>query len=265
MRYLLNSPIRRALNSCNNVFLFCMALLLTITSCKKENKLPDLASLNLINAVVDCPKLITNFKGTEPIDYYLAGILDYNRADDRNMFSVHAGTQRLGLYKYNDTGSKSKPLYDLTLDLPVGSVHSLFLTGTVSEPEMLLVKDALPYHALADSTMGVRFVNLSKGDPVSVNIINKANGSEVSQLAYKESTAFTIYPARIDIASYVFEFRDAASGTLITSFTTENKFNPGSPFYTYWIYRNFTMALVGKPGGVGAEAQSVLVIYHKWY
>lgn len=251
-----------------NIFsalLFCLALM-SITSCKKETKLRGTASLNIINTVAGTSELATNFKGTDPNNFYLGGgFLSYKSADDRNMFRAYSGTQRLGLYNYPDTTSKSVPLYDLTLDLPVGSITSLYLTGTVSSPDMLLIKDTLPELPAADSSMAIRFVNLSQGSgPVSVNIINKANGSEVNSLAYKGVSKFNLYPVNFTMDDYVFEFRDAVSGTLIASYTTEYLSDPGGDYGSMWIYRWFTIALVGKPGGTGVDAQSILLINYNW-
>jgi len=248
-----------------HTFLFCLAMLLSITSCKKEAKLPSTAALNIINAVVGTSELATNFKGTDSIGYYLAARLPYKSSDDRNFFRSYTGKQRLGLFNIPDTTNKSAPLFDLTLDLPIGSITSLYLTGTVSSPDMLLVKDTLPEILLTDSTMGIRFVNLSQGSgPISVNIIDKANGSEISNLKYKDISRFKFYPVGFTMNNYVFEFRDAASGALIASYTTENLSDPGAGYANMWIYRWFTMALVGKPGGTGADSQSILLINYNW-
>ncbi|TCC91057.1 DUF4397 domain-containing protein [Pedobacter hiemivivus] len=242
----------------------CIALfLLVMISCKKENSLPGTAAITIVNTVVGCEKLVTNFKGTEPIDYYLARILDYNSCNYRNLFTSYSGKQRLALYNYPDTTDKSKPLFDMTLNLPVGSIYSLFLTGTVSTPDMLLLKETLPYYGQLDSLMGIRFVNLSPGSAaLSVNLVGKSNGSETATISFKSITDFKKYAVGVNINDYTFEFRDAVSGTLIADYTTSYVNDPGIEYPNPWLFRNFTLALIGKPGGTGADAQKVLLITH---
>src|SRR5262249_48007687 len=130
--------------------------------------------------------------------------------------SAYSGTQQLGIYQYPDTTGKSTPLYKLSLNLPVGSIHTLFLTGTLAAPDTMFTTDVIPYHPFSDSSISFRFVNLSAGSsPISVNIKNNAYGSEVSSLSYKGITGFKNYPAPYNVTDYNFEIRDAASGTLL--------------------------------------------------
>src|SRR5690606_34028789 len=133
-----------------------------------------------------------NFRGTAPIRYatgsrllYGFYLMTYNRT------AVPAGHCALGLFMYPDTLADSQPLFLFDLDLPAASIHTLFLTGTVDAPESILVKEELPYYAALDSTMGLRFMNLSPGSmPISVNLKNEEAGSEARELAYKDRTGF---------------------------------------------------------------------------
>jgi hypothetical protein len=216
-------------------------------SCSKQKNAPGTASLTLINAVPgSTPSLVTNFSGTGPIVWYSNALkLTYGAATATNQVSAYSGNQPLAIYHYPDTGAHSTPLFDLDLELATGSIHTLFLTGTLSEPDTLFTTDTPPFHQTADSTLGIRFVNLMPGsDPVSVNIVGAANGSEVGSLDYKGITAFKIYKGTVGISNYNFEFRDATTGTLIGSLNVTN-INAASNARRY---RNFTLALMGLPG-----------------
>ena len=236
---------------------------LCIFSCSKEKNLHGTSTLTVINAVTGSNLLVTNFNGTIPLNDYLnANKLQYNVFSTyANQFTYYSGRQPLALYAYPDTLEKSTPLINLVLDLPVGSVHSLFLTGTMHHPDTMFVTDQLPYHPLADSVTGIRFVNLSPGSaPVSVRIQGRTGNAEVVSLPYKGITGFKQYEARAASEDYVFEFHDAGSGALITSYQLTGISNPGAVSPNNWRNRNFTLALLGLPGGAGGLAPSVLLI-----
>jgi hypothetical protein len=85
----------------------------------------------------------------------------------------------------------------------------------------------------------------------------------VATLRYKEVTGFIPYPATQEIDSYIFEFRDAATGTLLTIYTADGINNTNSDPYNpskIWLNHNTTLALLGLPNGAGAAAQTVLMI-----
>ncbi|HVU94347.1 MAG TPA: DUF4397 domain-containing protein [Puia sp.] len=215
-------------------------------SCTKTTPLSGSASLTIVNAVAGSNPLTTNFSKEPAVDWYTK--LSFGTFQE---FSCPGGTTSLALYQAPDTLAKSAPLYSLDLELPVNTIHSLFLTGTTSHPDTLFTIDTPPFHAPADSSMGVRFVNLSPGSaPVSVDILGQANGSEVGSLSYKSLSAFRNYAATAAVSAYTFEFRDAASGTLLASYVL-----PPSP------YRNYTIAFEGLPGpGAGATPQGSYLI-----
>jgi hypothetical protein len=244
-----------------------LVLLLMIASCRKTDiTAPGTASLTVINAAVGTNSLVVNFGGTDPLsNYYVnARQLYYNVFQQECQFNAYSGVQKLGLYNYPDTLPKSPPFVNLTLDLPVGSVNSLFVTGTADMPDTLFTRDHPPYHSPSDSTMGIRFVNLSAGSlPVSINLEGQAGVHEISRLAYKEISAFKMYPARPGVASYTFEFRDMATGALLATYTADgidqDNTDPNEPV-NRWRYRNFTLALLGTPGGTESSAQTILLI-----
>jgi hypothetical protein len=216
-------------------------------ACTKQKSAPGTASLTIINAVPNStPSLVTNFSGTEPIVWYNNALkLLYATVGNTNQTTAYSGEQPLAIYRFPDTTAHSTPLYNLVLNLEPGAMYTLFLTGTLAAPDTLFTTDWPPYHPTADSTMGIRFVNLSAGsNPVSVNITGSANGSEVSSLPYKGITDFKKYLTTSTITAYKFEVRDAGTGALLGSVDVNNFNGTGTSARRY---RNFTIAYMGLP------------------
>jgi hypothetical protein len=170
----------------------------------------------------------------------------------------YSGNQPMTIYQFPDTLDKDVPLFRLTLPLPIASISTLFLTGTASSPDTLFTTDVLPYHTAADSTMGIRFMNLSPGSrPVNIRVKGQSGAPIGSNLAYKGTTRFMIMPAGTQQGDYTFEFRDAVTETLLISYTTKGIQLPPQNFRNAWTYRNSTLALMGLPGGTGETALGV--------
>ena len=223
----------------------------TMLSCAKQKDAPGTACLTLVNAVPNAtPYLLTNFSGTNPITYYTTAMrLTYGTWAANNQTGSYSGQTPLAIFRPPDTLAKSTPLFNLSVNLPIGTIHTLFLTGTLTSPDTLFTTDNPPYHPASDSSMGMRFVNLMPGSaPVSVNITGSANGSEVSSLPYKGITGYRNYPAGAAVSHYKFEFRDAVSGTLINSLDVTGINNVASN--NTRRFRNLTLALLGLPGDV---------------
>jgi hypothetical protein len=234
-----------------------------LAACSKDEPVrPGSASLMIFNALPGAALMKTNFSTTPPPVYGTANSLIYGFfSPNTNLYHPEAGNVPLSLYLVPDTLPKNDPLFSLNLALPVGSIHSLFLAGTLAAPETVLVKDDLLSFAATDSAMGLRFANLMPEDiPVSINVMGKENGSEIDNLQYKEVTEFFNYPVRMGLADYVFEFRNANTGDVIASYTTDQIANDGMLSENVWIYKNFALALVGKINGTGAEAPRVVRI-----
>lgn len=235
--------------------------MLLLAACSKEKTAPGTASLTIINAVPGSRPLIGNFSGGSPIRYYLAPDFRYNTFLVSNRISSYSGRQPLAIYQYPDTTDKSQPMFNLMLDLPVGSMHTLFLTGTLTKPDTLFVNDAVPYHPLGDSTCSFRFVNLSAGSaPVKVTIAQKNGPPEVGSMPYKGLTGFLNYPVNAAQEDMVFEFRDVATDRLITTYRVDGIHNPAPGSNSPWVYGNFTLALIGLPDGTNGQEQTILSI-----
>lgn len=241
------------------VLLLCISLV----SCKKDEPLTGTASLTVINMVRGAPTMVANFSGTEPIAYYGAPALYFNTFTYyQNRFNSNSGSQTIGFFSMPDTTDKSKPVILCTLDLPVASMNSLFLIGTISQPDTIFTRDQVPYIPATDSTGGFRFVNaLYNSGAVSVNI-KDSTGLLVSSLSFKAATEFIKLPVKPGIVKYEFEFRDAGTGTLITSYITPamDYYKPGE--VNYWMWRSNTMILSGDRNASGAYGPAVVRTYN---
>ncbi|MDR6786113.1 hypothetical protein ABIE26_004832 [Pedobacter africanus] len=230
-------------------------LLLVMSSCKKDTVKPGQGTsrLNIVNLITVDSDLLVNFNGTglsSKTKFYKQLYSLYYR---NNQFTAsYIGQQKLGLYRPADTVQGGKPLFNLILNLRVNTMNTLFLTGTEQAPDTLFTTNQLPYHVPADSTMGIRFVNVSLGgNPVSVNLAGQANGSAAANLPYKSATGYKNYATRSAIASYTFEFRDGVTGELLATHKLDGINAIGTPDTggpNRWLNNNITLALYGAPG-----------------
>ena len=236
--------------------------LLLIACSKEEPVRQGSTSLLIFHGIAGGNIIRTNFSETPPATFYNLNLVQYgNFFPSTNLYSPVAGTVNINLYHVPDTMPKDEPLISLKPELPEGSMHSLFLAGTTDAPEYVLVKDEPLPLPVGDSAMGVRFVNLLQDNiSVSINIATREEGSEVTNLPYKEVTGFKKYDVKMDIADYVFEFRNANTGTVIASYTAAQIANDGKLIPNAWIYKNFAFALVGKEGATGTMAPKIAKI-----
>lgn len=198
---------------------------ITLSSCKKQEiKVTPLASLKIINAVAGGDELQFGTNATTiPNDAYTDfGILTGNKA-----------------VKLNSTTAPNPVYYNQKQNFVVGGVYSLFLTGTPGAVESVFLKEKIPSHT--NQVFGARVINLSLGNvPISVNLQGSANGSFVSSVAYKAVSDFVDVSSTAQDGDKVFEFRNAATGALISSFTV--------PGYSLPTFRNITLVFAGVEG-----------------
>jgi hypothetical protein len=86
--------------------------------------------------------------------------------------------------------------------------------------------------------------------------MGKPNGSEVQSLSYKGITTFTDYSATSAVSNYTFQFRDANSGSLLTSYVLGNI----NVLQNSIRFRNVTIMLYGLTGGVGTSVLKTGII-----
>lgn len=237
-------------------------------SCKKESvKADGTASLTIVNGLVDTgySSLMVTSKelGGSP-QTTVSPLIRQAVFDEGSEFGFLSGRKNFFLYTVrNDKMVAGPPLINLALEFPNGFIGSLFIAGTLKQPDTLLVKDQPVYFPPADSSMGLRFVNLAQGNlSVSVNIKGQASGTEVNSLPFKAITEFKKYAANTAAGSYVFEFKNSATGALLASFTIGNVNNPGTATPNLWRYRNFTLVLCGVPGSALTPPSAFIVKNH---
>jgi len=200
-----------------------------LASCKKQDvKLTPLASLLVTNTVNGGGNLVFGTNAT----------LVYSNSSQA--YGMLTGSKEIKLV--DTAGGINKVYYNQTKEFVNGSVYSLFLTGTPAAVESVFLKeDNVPSHT-AD-VFGARVINLVTGGvPISVNVQGSANGSFISSLAYKGNSEFKDVSSVAAEGAKIFEFRNAATGDLITSFTVPN--------YDLPRFRNITLVFAGA---VGAE------------
>ncbi|HEX3386898.1 MAG TPA: hypothetical protein VHS53_16975, partial [Mucilaginibacter sp.] len=75
-----------------------------------------------------------------------------------------------------------------------------------------------------------------------------ANGSEVSGLPYRGISNFKNYPATINVGQYNFEFRDAATGNLLAT-------------WSYYVtpFQNITIGICGSATDINFPQESFQV------
>ncbi|WP_316833768.1 hypothetical protein [Pedobacter nutrimenti] len=207
-------------------FVLCTIIL---GSCKKQDvKITPLASLLVTNAVSGGGNLVLGTNAA-PVN--------------NNAFQAYGMLTASKEIRLVDTaGGINKVYYNQTKDFVNGGVYSLFLGGTPDAVDGIFMKEEnIPSHT-AD-VFGARVINLVTGGvPISVNVQGSANGSFVSSLVYKAISTFKDVSSVAAEGDKVFEFRNAATGDLITSFTV--------PGYDMPRFRNITLVFAGA---VGAE------------
>lgn len=208
--------------------LLFFALLIVNASCKKASVNPGLISFNVIQATTDVPSVYVYFTATPSNFYQQQAIIPYAASAEYGI----APNTPLVVVSSADT---SKNLLSGTLHLKNGGIYSLYLAGPASHLDTLLLQDQIPVHA--DSSSGVRFINLSSGrQPITVNLQgNPSTQTEFPVLAYKHISSFKSYPATSAITSYNFEIRDQASGLLLSTFT-----------WNLALFKNNTIVICGS-------------------
>ncbi|AOM80228.1 DUF4397 domain-containing protein [Pedobacter steynii] len=230
-----------------NIILSISLLCFAFVSCKKNDEAAVISHLTLFNAMPGNIKLMPSFKGTDPLERYASAQLFYYATfNELGKYAITKEEQPLTVYSYPDTLPTSKPLFELNLKIKKGSINRLYFTGTAAHPDYLLSTFVPPAYTAADSTFGIRFLNLSyQSKPVNVYLVSNGERKEVEGLAYKAGTEYKRYAAPLETGDYIFEFRDQETQKLLASYTTNGV---GVAKDNLWRFRNFTLALIGSAG-----------------
>jgi hypothetical protein len=219
------------------------------------------ASLNVVNALpTSAPLLLVPGAISSAVGKF-SGIGALSYAGTAVLTPESGAETLIALQKNADTSSVTEQggnyMFNSELNFAAGHLYSLFITGVdTTSPDYLFVQDTITMQT--DSTAGIRFVNLSaSSNSVSVDIQGQPNGSVIPSLAYKGITGFLSFPATSMISSYVFEFRDMASGNLLASYTLSGVNINSTTTANTVLFRNLTIALIGQPAG-GKVLQSCI-------
>ncbi len=207
-------------------FLTCICavglLALILPSCSKPavstNISTPQAALNFVQA---CPDeaaldiLINNTKvGQTAITY----------GQYTGYFALNAGSN---IISFNNDANMQPILADST-SFDSNSIHTLFLTNTVSKPQVFALTDTLV--APTSGNASVRFVDVSPDAP-AVDLVVKGGATLVSNRSFKGFSSFAPVPANM---FYNFEVHKAGTTTVLATLNNV-KVNPGF-VYTVWFH-----------------------------
>jgi hypothetical protein len=183
---------------------------MALLSCKKNDyKMPDVASLTLINTV-------TAGKSVK-LGSRVATIANNASAQ----LAINVGEEDLYVWPVGDSAHPYYTYYKFSAESR--GVYSLFMGGTEADVIGVLIKEDIPYRT--DSTGGIRFINLSPNSP-PLNVVLKTTPSinEVSNLNYQQYTEFKSYPGFASTIPYSFQITNASTGTVLFTynFTSSN-------------------------------------------
>ncbi len=204
----------------NNQLCTCAILLLCIfTACKKDNG-SDInrttTTVNVINAAVNVTGVKVNTNNA-PVTYLTASQVSYGASA---LFFLQKPSANLSIVASSDT---SNYLLNKTLAFNAGLV-TIYIAGQSGTVDTL-IREEQNYPFIRtdvitpDSSINLRFVNLSPNSAgVTINIKGSST-NETSNLPYKGITNFKSYTAKSTNTSYVFEIRDASASTLLFTYT----------------------------------------------
>ncbi len=210
--------------------------LFTLSSCEDDEKI-TYANVLVTHASPDAPGvdlLIDDVKvNTQPLTY----------PDNTGYLDAETGTRNI---KVNVAGT-STTVINGNLDLEVDKYYSVFAVDQVSEITGLVLEDDLTMPAAGKAH--VRFVHLSPDAP-AVDVAVASSGAVVfSDIAFKESTAFT----PLDAGTYNLDVRVAGTTTVALVL----------PPVTLEAGKIYTVFAKGFLEGTGTQALGAEIIINK--
>jgi len=210
--------------------------LFTLSSCEDDEK-TTYANVLVTHASPDAPGvdlLIDDIKvNTQPLTY----------PNNTGYLDAETGTRNI---KVNVAGTTTTVING-NLDLEVDKYYSVFAVDQVSEITALVLEDDLTMPASGKAH--VRFVHLSPDAP-AVDVAVASSGAVVfSDIAFKESTAFT----PLDAGTYNLDVRVAGTSTVALVL----------PPVTLEAGKIYTVFAKGFLEGAGAQALGAEIIVNK--
>lgn len=231
-------------------------------ACKKETGVLDLGSVTVVHAALDVAGIKVNVAGATPISW--AGIASANVTNfvASKHYSVQIGAKPLQVVASADT---TKFLFNEMKTFNPGGLNTLFVFGQAPNIETIY-NEGEQYPTYKETVIGIRFINLSPNSPsLNVTLSTSTSINEASGLTYKQQTAFKVYPAVVLNVPIVFQFRDAATGNLLVSYSLPVA--PASPYTNVSVgntqFKNITLVIKGLVGTTtGANAFGVFPVPH---
>lgn len=264
LSYILFAWLYRAQSSITIAIIVLLSASL-LPSCEKSKYEGNPTPVQIFNSLEDDIALRVNLSGTHPVQYSTALVLwNKNYLLKDNVVYIHSFPQPIGLYSYADTLAHNSPLIETTLNLQSGAIYSMFIFGSGAKAEYILHKDVIPNLKKVDSVTNIRFVNLSEGQDISVNIKSRPDGSFIKGLSFRQISEFIELEANMSIANYEFEIRDQVTGDLLTTYSAEgiNAYGAYAP-PNKWYNRSNTLVFTGKKDGTGANLQKVVLMNNR--
>jgi hypothetical protein len=214
------------------------------------------AALTIVNLINGSNGVFTNFTPTsakgisDSLQYYSTAAEIYYGSFEE--FSAYSGNQVLVIASSTDTLTSA---WSGVLSLPIGSITSIYFAGPDTlHVDTLLIQDNIPHFPEGDSVVGVRFINLAaQSNPVLVDIQGDTTTPPLAaSLSYKGATGFLTLPATSASPSssvYVFEFRDAVSDSLLSTYT----------YSSFYLSKSVTIALGGLGGSNNPNYNTYMV------
>lgn len=224
-------------------------LLFLISSCEKENyTIKGTANITVINAAPDAGSIKVNAGAGSAFAYAKASDIAFG---GNALYGAFTGSNSVKVVSSTDS---TKILFNRTIDLQ--PISTIYIAGLLPNIDTVFrVEKSIPVIQTAairpDSSVYVRFVNLSPNS-TSLNVkIRDAATNEVTALGYKGVSEFKKYAAKTSSTTYAFEIRDVATNTVQSTLT----FNATSNRYkTITIVIKGTMKLGTAPAGTGNNA-----------
>lgn len=220
--------------------------MMLVVGCEKAERAEGAASVTIVNTL--STPLIVNFNEEDSVVFTNGGVNQVLYSATSLEYALPPGVQWINLHELNTSTTiptwTREPLSSTRIQLSPGEMWSLFLTGTVDQPDTLLVRDRPLRIPTADSSLGIRFVNLVEGQEVAINLTGQATGSEEASLPYESVTDFRKYAADVTAPNYFFQCRNKTTGALLATAVISN---PGTVVGSnMWRYRNFTIVFYGS-------------------
>ncbi|EDM34885.1 hypothetical protein PBAL39_00095 [Pedobacter sp. BAL39] len=240
------------------IFLYIQSALFLsmLLSCKKELSQQDTASLTIVNAMYGSDLALFNFDPNfSPAVKPAAGMVRrYRSYDPGGHITIPIKEQFLKVYKY-PLNTQDQSVFQYNFTPAAGDASTLFFSGTIQQPESVLITNLPPYHAVADSVLGLRFVNLAPAKtPVRIRISGEGTDLTVTNLAYQAATDYLSVNADAKVGNVLVEVFDQASGSILQTYTLMDV-GTTTMEKNKWRYRNYTLAWLPNDlnGNLAAE------------